>query len=507
MAGDFAHYQILMQGKTAAGAIEPLQSSSGKLQACVDFQDSPALDAFSRLRVSQSTTLFDSQTEYGLDTIFSWDCAANGTPSSLLSPNGSVASGGNSVGPRNADTRLTPITCSATNNHYAVLQSRQYLRYTPGFSQLIFVTGVFATNASYTANIVLRTSTGGAPSDTRSIAQTAWNIDKFDGTGPSGITSLDLTKTQILFVSAQWLGVGRVVVGFDINGQLYPAHQFLNANVIALPYTQTFNLPVRLEARTSGATTLARAGYFDANNGVLLETVNTGAGGTLNFCCASVQSEGSKPVQGTPKSQLSSVTATTVTTRRPVFSIRPSELYQGLTNRALIELGDYWLTAGTNSSIYEIVAGGILGGASWKAVGQTTTTGAFVTGIRYKITNVGDTNFTLIGASANTVGVSFVATGAGGGTTGTAAAEYSCAEYDVSATTITSGVTIITGEVLSGSGSARGISSGAIDLRTYLTLSKIDALTANQLPISVVCTSTSGNSTIRAGINWRETTV
>ena len=48
------------------------------------------------------------------------------------------------------------------------------------------------------------------------------------------------------------------------------------------------------------------------------------------------------------------------------------------------------------------------------------TTGAFVTGQEYVITLVGDTDFTLIGASANTVGVAFVATGAGGGTTGTA---------------------------------------------------------------------------------------
>jgi len=48
------------------------------------------------------------------------------------------------------------------------------------------------------------------------------------------------------------------------------------------------------------------------------------------------------------------------------------------------------------------------------------TTGAFVTGQRYQIANVGDTDFTLIGAASNTIGVEFVATGPGGGTTGTA---------------------------------------------------------------------------------------
>jgi hypothetical protein len=51
---------------------------------------------------------------------------------------------------------------------------------------------------------------------------------------------------------------------------------------------------------------------------------------------------------------------------------------------------------------------------------ETVTTGAFVVGVLYRIVNVGDTNFTLIGAASNTVGVVFTATGVGGGTTGTA---------------------------------------------------------------------------------------
>lgn len=51
------------------------------------------------------------------------------------------------------------------------------------------------------------------------------------------------------------------------------------------------------------------------------------------------------------------------------------------------------------------------------------TAGAFVVGNDYQIVSVGTTNFTLIGASANTVGVIFTATGAGTGT-GTAATCY-----------------------------------------------------------------------------------
>ena len=52
--------------------------------------------------------------------------------------------------------------------------------------------------------------------------------------------------------------------------------------------------------------------------------------------------------------------------------------------------------------------------------GEEVLTTNFVTSTEYIITNVGDTDFTLIGASANTVGTVFTATGAGGGTTGRA---------------------------------------------------------------------------------------
>ena len=60
-------------------------------------------------------------------------------------------------------------------------------------------------------------------------------------------------------------------------------------------------------------------------------------------------------------------------------------------------------------------------GASGAPAGTTVTAGAFVVGKKYRILTVGTTSFTGVGASANTVGVEFVATGVGSGT-GTALA-------------------------------------------------------------------------------------
>uniref|UniRef100_A0A6M3K180 Putative head-tail connector n=1 Tax=viral metagenome TaxID=1070528 RepID=A0A6M3K180_9ZZZZ len=59
----------------------------------------------------------------------------------------------------------------------------------------------------------------------------------------------------------------------------------------------------------------------------------------------------------------------------------------------------------------------------------SVTAGSFVTGTVYRILSVGTTDFTLIGASASTVGVVFTATGAGTGT-GTATASGIVAYYD-----------------------------------------------------------------------------
>jgi hypothetical protein len=47
--------------------------------------------------------------------------------------------------------------------------------------------------------------------------------------------------------------------------------------------------------------------------------------------------------------------------------------------------------------------------------GVSTDAGQFVTGSVYTITTVGSTNFTLVGASSNTIGITFTATGTGSG--------------------------------------------------------------------------------------------
>jgi len=428
----------------------PELGSSSANPLTVSLSDGVQLDAFSRLRVSQAFTLFDSQQEYGLDTLRVWDITANGTLPASGSTDGSVTSGSNLVGPRNVNTRMTPITCSSTSGHYSILQSRQYVRYIPGKSHLVLLTGIFspgtvANNVARSGyfdsangiflevgngipSIVMRTSTSGSAVDT-AVAQSAWNIDKLDGTGVSGKT-IDLTKTQILFIQAQWLAVGRVIVGFDIDGMLYPCHQFLNANNLTVPYTQSFNLPVRMEVRNTGTSSGTP---------------------TIQFICCSVQSEGGEQPRGFPNSAPAVITTTAVTTRRPVLSIRPKATYNSVTNRAHIEDIEVQLRATTNDSLFELVIGGTLTGAAFASV----------------------------------------------------AAE-SIVEYDTTATAISGGTAILKGFVPSATGSIAGTIRMEGDIRFPLVLSQIDALTATQTPFSIVCTSFGGTSNITPVMNWHE---
>lgn len=77
---------------------------------------------------------------------------------------------------------------------------------------------------------------------------------------------------------------------------------------------------------------------------------------------------------------------------------------------------DFTGCTGTGSWTAAVANGSFISYIDKLAVGATVTAGSFVTGVEYEIKTVGTTDFTLIGASSNSVGVRFVATGAGTGT-------------------------------------------------------------------------------------------
>lgn len=232
----------------------------------------PTTDAFGRLRVSTPLTFFDSQQRYKDNGYFDTSLAGGGSTSYLINES-SVA-----------------LTVGTTSGDSVIRQSKRCFPYQSGKSLLTFNSFVFAagkTNlrqriGSFNANngvffelngtaksFVVRSYTSGSVVDTV-VSQSSWNVDKFDGTGPSGIT-LDTTKTHILYTDIEWLGVGTVRMGFVIDGLLYVCHKFNHANNISTVYMTTASLPIRMEITNTGT---------------------TASSSTMKQICSSVMSEG-----------------------------------------------------------------------------------------------------------------------------------------------------------------------------------------------------------------------
>ena len=218
-------------------------------------------DAFGRIRVSEPYTLFDSSNRYAADNQFDTSIVSGGSTTYL---------------PNEATVQMTVNTTSAAE---VVRQSFRCMPYQPGKSLLVLATfvmndpkenlrqrvGYFGTqNGVYfeltgaspgTKAFVLRSYISGSVDNTsRRVEQSAWNGDKLDGTGASGLT-LDLTKPQILWMDFEWLGVGNVRCGFIINGLYIVCHTYQTANVYGSSvYMTTATLPVRYEITNTAAT-------------------------------------------------------------------------------------------------------------------------------------------------------------------------------------------------------------------------------------------------------------
>lgn len=219
----------------------------------------PALDAFGRVRISTPLTLFDSTNRYESDPHFDTSTSTGGSITHL--PNESIV-------------RMDVTTASGSE---VVRQTYKVFPYQPGKSLLVLATfvmntaktglrqrvgyfnvqnGVYLQQNDTTVSFVLRSYTGGSVDESRAVTQANWNGDKLDGTGKSGYT-LDLTKSQIMFVDIEWLGVGSVRCGFIIDGKFIIAHTFHNANTYNTVYMTTATLPVRYEITNTSATASA----------------------------------------------------------------------------------------------------------------------------------------------------------------------------------------------------------------------------------------------------------
>ena len=240
--------------------------------------DSPSIDSFGRWRTSNSRTLFYSKQEYD-STPLLWDDVE--------------ISGFGTTSVHSTDTASQTLGVSGTTEGRRIRQTFMRFNYEPGQSQLVFMTtildqfgggtgifrkvglfdddnGYFLQDAEGVIEFVRRKDVTGSPVDER-IEQSNWNLDKMDGTGPSGVT-LDFSKVQLLLID----GVGRVRLGFSVAGKINYAHEFLHSNVSDVTYLPLPSLPLRYEIENDG----------------------TGVESTFSQNCVAVTSEGGDRLSG-----------------------------------------------------------------------------------------------------------------------------------------------------------------------------------------------------------------
>ena len=114
------------------------------------------------------------------------------------------------------------------------------------------------------------------------VPQSQWNIDKLDGTGPSGL-SLDLSKMQMWYMDYSWYGAGTIRYGFrDTQGRVYYCHRFVNNNQNTEAWMRSGNLPARYETNTfAPVTTLANTIGLSETTIVVANTAGFPNTGTL----------------------------------------------------------------------------------------------------------------------------------------------------------------------------------------------------------------------------------
>lgn len=313
-----------------------------------------AADAFGRLRVSNPLTLFDSYHRYQDNDKFITSTTNSSntvhrTNESVIDMNVNTISGDKVIRESKRVFAYQPGKSLLIMNTFVMNQQKTNVRQRVGYFN--DYNGVFFENDGTGNYFVLRSYTSGIVSETK-VAQSNWNVDKFDGTGQTsqsghpGRGDLDITKANIFWIDIEWLGVGDVRCGFVVDGLMIPAHIFHNDNLNTTTYMTTAILPVRYEIENTGTSASASK---------------------MKQICSTVVSEGGYTLEGRARSVSIPITSPkdlpTAGTFTPVISIRLKDSFKD----AIAVLKDIEFFGVTNNTSYryKIIIGGTLTGASW----------------------------------------------------------------------------------------------------------------------------------------------
>lgn len=250
------------------------------------------------------------------------------------------------------------LTVGTSVNDRVVIQSKQCHNYLCSTTMLFYISfimnaptagllqsvgcyddkdGIFFRLNGLTPEIVIRKQY----IETQVIPQTDWNMDKF--------LDIDFSKGQTIAIEHDWMGVGRVRVGFMRNGELVFAHQFIYTNSIDTTFINQPSLPVRWE---------------------LLNANSTSTASTFKAICGSVYAEGTDIELGFRRSISTGLQPVTINSNvgKGILAFRLKNTVSGYTNRSSARIKAYNITT-TNDILYRIVmlpSSAMIQSATWQ---------------------------------------------------------------------------------------------------------------------------------------------
>ena len=153
------------------------------------------------------------------------------------------------------------------------------------------------------------------------VPQSQWNIDKMDGTGPSGV-NLNLSRMQMFYVDYSWYGAGAIRFGFkDQNGEVIYCHRMTHANVKTEAYMRSGNMPARYESASDAPKTLLAATL--SNSATTITVESTAAFPSSGILVLTAPGNTSQPIEYVSYTGKTSTTFTGVTRAKTDVVVNP----------------------------------------------------------------------------------------------------------------------------------------------------------------------------------------
>lgn len=315
------------------------------------------LDMTGRLKTAEAYEVIGSQWNYGKLPI---------TWGETLTGSGAIAA----PSAANSSTYLQ-FTTGTASGASAVFQTKRHFRYqvfrthavswaivfgapqtnvVKIFGQGTANNGWFIEQSGGTYHFVVRSNVGvvSGTNETR-VARANWNIDKLDGSGPSGLT-LDLEKGISYAIEYVWHGTQGLRFGVNYFDRIVWCHEQKYSGLLEAPFSRNAILPLRAELRNTG--TVSSPG-----GSMQVGPVSFNIYGGLVDGDSYVFSSGNKTT---------GINVTSTSVPDYLFALRPKATVVGAVNRAVMIPQSVDIYA-LDSIFYEVVTDAIIGGGTWSS--------------------------------------------------------------------------------------------------------------------------------------------